>query len=242
MVDGRYPLLGSDRRKALAALDRARKETAAVALDLALSLEGARKSLNVRVAARSAEVAGRELLIGVAVTDDAVTTKVPSGENAGRTLVEHHVVRRFEQQYVRVHRTGAENLAFALELPPDGDPAHLRVAVFVQDRRDGRVYQAVSVPWPSAKTPGPSASRARDLERTLAHRKAHRARSAWSAPLAAYDIQAASAFLESPTSDSGDLPEHCPACGSPFTADNPPIIPPGLSRGMRITGPISVTC
>jgi hypothetical protein len=242
MVDGRYPLLGSDRPKALAALGRARKEPAAVALDLARSVEGARKSLTVRVAARSADVAGRELLVGVAVTDDIVTTKVPSGENAGRTLVEHHVVRRFDHKFIRVNRTAAESLAFPLELPPGGDPAHLRIAVFVQDRRDGWVYQADSVPWASAKTPGPSASRARDLERTIARRRAHRARSAWSAALAAYDIQAASTFLQSPASDSTDLPASCPACGSPFTADNPPIIPAGLPRGMRITGPITVTC
>ncbi|HEY2158189.1 MAG TPA: DUF1223 domain-containing protein [Isosphaeraceae bacterium] len=169
MVDGRYPLLGSDRAKVVAALGRARKEPPAVALDLALSGEGDRKSLTVRVAARSADVAGRELLVGVAVTEDPVTTKVPSGENAGRTLVEHHVVRRFDQRFTRVDRTGAETLAFPVELPPGGDPAHLRVTAFVQDRRDGRVHQADSVPWAPAKVPGPGATRARDPGRSIAH-------------------------------------------------------------------------
>ena len=108
MVDGRTPLLGSDRPKALAALAWARKEPPAVAIDLALAGEGARKSLTLRLAARSPDVAGRELLVGVAVTEDPVTTRVPSGENAGRTLVEHHVVRRFDQKFTRVERAGAE--------------------------------------------------------------------------------------------------------------------------------------
>ena len=242
MVDGRYPLLGSDRSKAVAALGRARKEPPGVTLDLALAGEGDRKSLNVKVAARSSEVAGRNLLVGVALTEDPVTTAVPSGENAGRTLVEHHVVRRFDQKFTRVERSGSETLTFPVELPPGADPSKVRVSAFVQDRRDGRVYQADSVPWASARTPGPSAARTRDLERTIAHRKAHRARTAWSAALAEYDVRAASAFLQSSISDSADLPENCPTCGSPFTADNPPIMPPGLSRGMRITGPISVTC
>ncbi len=238
MVDGRHPLLGSDRPKALAALARARKGPAAVALDLALAGEGDRKSVSIRIAARSAEVAGRDLLVGVAVTEDPVTTKVPSGENAGRTLVEHHVVRRFDHKFTRVEPAGSSTLTFPVEPPAGADPSRLRVSAFVQDRRDGRVYQADSVPWAPAKTPGPSAARSRDLERTIAHRKAHCARAARAAAL---NIQVAATAPNPPTIDPADLPANCPACGSPFTADNPPMIPP-LSRGLRITGPITVTC
>lgn len=159
MVDGRYPLLGSDRAKAVAALGRARKEPPGVTLDLALAGVGAGKSLAVSVAARSAEVAGRNLLVGVALTEDPVTTAVPSGENAGRTLVEHHVVRRFDQKFTRVGKAGAETLTFPVGLPPGADPAKLRVVAFVQDRRDGRVYQADAIPWAAPKAPDPASPR-----------------------------------------------------------------------------------
>jgi hypothetical protein len=85
-----------------------------------------------------------------------VTTAVPSGENAGRTLVEHHVVRRFDHKFTRVGKAGAESLAFPIKLPAGAEPSRLRVAAFVQDRRDGRVYQAGAIPWASPATqPGP---------------------------------------------------------------------------------------
>ncbi len=242
MIDGRYPLLGSDRPKALAALARARNEPPAVDLDLALSGEGARKSLTVRVAARSADVAGRELLVGVAVTEDPVTTKVTADENAGRTLVEHHVVRRFDQRLARVERTGSSTLTFAVEHPPGADPARLRVTAFVQDRRDGRVYQADSAPWALAKPPGPSTGRARDVQRTMAHRKAHRARMDWLAAVAVFNSQVASTSPQSAVVDPDDLPANCPACGSPFTPDNPPVIPQRVWRWLPISGPTTVTC
>ena len=83
MVDGRHPLLGSDRAKAVAAIEQALKMPPEVALDLDLDGTGIRKTVSVKIAARSPEVAGRELLIGMALTEDPVTTKVLRGENAG---------------------------------------------------------------------------------------------------------------------------------------------------------------
>jgi hypothetical protein len=147
MVDGRYPLLGSDRPKVLAALERALAEPAGVALDLALNGNGRRKTLSVAVAARSPSASGRDLLVGVALTEDPVTTAVTSGENAGRTLVEHHVVRRFAYRFTRPDPTGSRRLTFPLELGVGSNPERSRVAVFAQDRGNGTVYQADALPW-----------------------------------------------------------------------------------------------
>jgi hypothetical protein len=104
MVDGRQPLLGSDRAKVVAAIQQALKNPPEVALDFNLDGTGNRKTVWMKIAVRSPEVAGRELLIGVALTEDPVTTKVLRGENAGLTLVEHHVVRRLEYRAYAARR------------------------------------------------------------------------------------------------------------------------------------------
>ena len=147
MVDGRHPLLGSDRTKAVAAIEQALKKPPEVALDLNLDGTGNRKTASVKIAARSPEVAGRELLIGMALTEDPVTTKVLRGENAGLTLVEHHVVRRLDHKFLKLDRTGSRTLTFPIELPSGRDGTRFRVTVFAQDRANGKVYQANEVLW-----------------------------------------------------------------------------------------------
>jgi hypothetical protein len=44
----------------------------------------------------------------VAVVEDQVTTKVLSGENAGKTLVEPFTIRSLAQKFIRLERTGPE--------------------------------------------------------------------------------------------------------------------------------------
>ena len=147
MVDGRYPLLGSDRPKALAALQQARKEPPGVVLGLSLTGQGNHKTLSVKIKARSPEVVGRDVMVGLALTEDPVTTKVFSGENAGRTLIEHHVVRQFDHKFIKLERTESQTLSFAIELATGWVDSRLRVTVFAQDRVNGKVYQADAVPW-----------------------------------------------------------------------------------------------
>jgi hypothetical protein len=147
MVDGRYPLLGSDRPKALAAIARALKERPGVTLQTTWDGQGETRSLTVEVASPSNGPVGREVLVGVAVVEDPVATDVPSGENAGKTLVEHHAVRSFAHRFVQVGRTGSKSLEFPLKLGNDWVAERCRVAVFVQDRANGKVYQADSLSW-----------------------------------------------------------------------------------------------
>ncbi len=244
MVDGRYPLLGSDRSKALAALERVKKEAPGVKLAITLNGADRRKTVSVKIAARSDVVAGRELLIGMALTEDPVSTKVPSGENAGRTLVEHHVARKFEHKTIKLEQNGSESLSFPLELTEGWEPERFRVTVFAQDRLNGKVYQADSIPWVAPRTPGPSAERTGGLDRTIAKRRArhavNHALSDISAMLGMMNSQSASATTSDPAADL----INCSDCGSSFTVQSLFGLPPGMKipAGLRILIPPSFVC
>jgi hypothetical protein len=149
MVDGRYPLLGSNQPRALEAIKRSLAEKPAVSLELALAGDRDNRSLSVELAAAEGAIdpIGRELMVGVAVTEDPVSTEIPAGENAGKTLLEHHAARSFAFKSTRLERTGSRTLRFSIKPGADWAEDRCQVAVFVQDRQNGRVYQADSLPW-----------------------------------------------------------------------------------------------
>jgi hypothetical protein len=234
MVDGRQPLLGSDRAKAAAAIQQALKNPPEVALDVNLDGTGNRKSVWMKIAARSPEVAGRELLIGVALTEDPVTTKVLHGENAGLTLVEHHVVRRLDQKILKLDRMRSRALTFPIELPSGRHGTRFRVIVFVQDRANGEVYQTDEVPWNPREATGFRADRARDLGRVVARRKARRAALNWLMNPPEFDF-----WVMTADDSSSAILTTCPACGSLF---NPPTTASNYRRPSRGFPPPVVTC
>ena len=153
MVDGRQPMLGSNQGQVVAAIRQAKTEAPAVALDLTLDGAGPRKTVAVQLQARTAEVAGRDLLVGVALTQNRVSTDVPSGENAGKTLVEYHVVRKLDHKFTKLSRSEPKTMTFSLKLPPNANPADFRVVAFAQDRNNGQVHQTDDLPWQAAATP-----------------------------------------------------------------------------------------
>lgn len=160
MVDGRYPMLGSDKPKAVAALRRATADAPGASIEIEWKADGTARSKTLQVtteALRSA-AAGREVMVGVALYEDPVTTKVESGENEGKTLVERYAVRKFLWKKFNLARGRAERMTFPLELAADWDAAKCGVAVWVQDWNDGRVFQADATPWVE-KAPVSSATR-----------------------------------------------------------------------------------
>lgn len=168
MIDGRYPMLGSDQPKAKAALARALKQRPGVSIDLAFDKQtpgAGKRSLSVTVAPQSTEPVGRELLVGVAITEDPVTTDVASGENEGKRLVEHYAVRKFAFQSVKLERGEEKTIPFPVEVEAGWVPANCTVAVFVQDWKNGWVYQAESVPW---DPPARSTNKVADADRKSA--------------------------------------------------------------------------
>jgi hypothetical protein len=150
MIDGREPMLGSDQPKAQAALRRLSAEKPGATIELGLKDEpgsSAKKTLSVEMLALSPAAVDRDTLIGVAIFEDPVTTAVASGENAGKTLVEHYAVRKFSWKKTQLASSRAKSLSFALELGADWKPERCGVAVFVQDWSTGRIHQAESIPW-----------------------------------------------------------------------------------------------
>lgn len=147
MVDGRVPMVGSDRPRALAAIERSLKEPPGVRLGVAMMGAGRARELVVDLSDPAAGVEPRDLIVCAAVVEDSIATNVASGENGGRTLVEPSVVRRFARRPARLDKAPSARLTFPLELRPGQEPGKTRVAVFVQDRASGVVYQAESIRW-----------------------------------------------------------------------------------------------
>ena len=146
MVDGRTPMLGSNRPEALKAIKKALAEKPGASLKLALDAKGQDRTVTLDVAPLSSEIAGRQLMIGMALTEGPITTRVPSGENAGSSLVEPFVVRSFAFKQARLESSGSQSFTFPIKLPADSVPANCRLSAFIQDWDNGKVYQADTMP------------------------------------------------------------------------------------------------
>jgi hypothetical protein len=148
MVDGRSPMLGSNRPEAIKAIKKALAEQPGASLKLNLDDKpGSERKLAVEVAPLTTEIEGRTLMVGVTITEGPISTKVRSGENAGQTLVEPFVVRSFAYQKSKLSPSKTESLEFPLQLAEGSVASKCRVSVFVQDWDNGQVYQADSVRW-----------------------------------------------------------------------------------------------
>ena len=129
VVGGTRELVGSNRSALTAALEGA--SNAKPAGEVALTV---RREANTLVATIRATVpAGDDLML--AVTEDDVTTKIPHGENAGRTVTNDAIVRRL----IRV-APGQTTVT----VPVDPAWRHLSAAAFVQDRSTLAIGAAVT--------------------------------------------------------------------------------------------------
>lgn len=81
----------------------------------------------------------------MALYENQLSTRVPAGENAGRTLRHDHVVRAWLGPF-QVGADGRIELSRALAFDRAWNPAQLGAAAFVQDVRSGDVLQAVALP------------------------------------------------------------------------------------------------
>jgi hypothetical protein len=101
--------------------------------------------LNVRGSAKLApayNAAGTGLY--VALYQNNLVTKVPRGENAGKTLRHNFVVRKLIGPLPLEHAASKFSETFALK--PDWHPGDLGITAFVQNTDDGKVIQATSLP------------------------------------------------------------------------------------------------
>jgi hypothetical protein len=134
IVDGATEFVGSDARRAEAAI------SAAVKLEkVPIRLSGSVKAVRIEVDALP-RTAGREKAdVYFALAQDSGTSNVLRGENQGRRL--HHVAIVTSIQ--RVGSVSAKS-SFAKSVPVggNGDLKNVRMIVFVQEPENGRVWGA----------------------------------------------------------------------------------------------------
>ena len=160
MIDGEQSVNGRDAAAAQAAIRqaRARKPGVAIEVDLGLESDGLSGTVTVKVTSRSARAEKTPLLVCAVLREDSVVTDIPSGENAGKSLVARFPARRTKYEFIELAGKSPATQRFPFTIEPTWDRRNLRLAVFVQDKRTGAVHQATDVPWRSNTTAATSAT------------------------------------------------------------------------------------
>ena len=131
-----------------------------VRLDVAIDVKGNDRSgtATIQVTSRSARAEKVPLLVCAVLREDGVVTDIPSGENAGKSLVARFPARQTQYEFIELDGKSTATQRFPFVLEPAWNRQNLRLAVFVQDKRSGVVHQAEDLPW-SPERPGPLRSR-----------------------------------------------------------------------------------
>lgn len=147
IVDGSEEFVGSDKRRAEQAIQRAAARAKA-----RLRIEPDSSPGDAATARRTIYVdslppkAPGRVDVYVAVTESGLSNQVSKGENSGRRLPHTSVVRVL-QKIGEMNSGAAARFEHQVELPldPSWDRQNLRLAAFVQEPRMGRVLGAASV-------------------------------------------------------------------------------------------------
>ncbi len=87
----------------------------------------------VKVTSRSTRAEKSPLLVCAVLREDSMVTDIPSGENAGKSLVARFPARQTKYEFIELDREtpSTERSRFVIE--PTWNRKNLRLAVFVQD-------------------------------------------------------------------------------------------------------------
>jgi hypothetical protein len=165
MIDGEQSVNGRDRASAEAAIRQALARKPGVRLDVALDLksDGRSGTATVQVTSYSARAEKAPLLVCAVLREDGVVTDVPSGENAGKSLVARFPARQTKYEFIELDGKTPATQRFSFAIERAWNRQNLRLAVFVQDKRTGVVHQAADLPWRStlaATTPATAPAKA----------------------------------------------------------------------------------
>lgn len=142
VVNGRVQFVGSDTASMRDAIAKVEAPAAAV------TLEVVREGGAVRVRARATMLGSddaAELAVVVVLAEREITTEVRRGENAGRALVNDHVVRRLETPFRIGGAAGRSGEGTVTFVPEAGwNAARLEVISFVQDPVSMRILGSAS--------------------------------------------------------------------------------------------------
>jgi hypothetical protein len=149
MIDGEQSVNGRDAVSASAAIRRALTKKPAVELSVAIDLteDGFSGTAAITVTSRSARVEKSPLLVCAVLREDGVVTDVRSGENAGKSLVARFPARQTKYAFIELEGKTPATQRFHFVIEPSWSRQKLRLAVFVQDKRTGAIYQAADFPW-----------------------------------------------------------------------------------------------
>jgi hypothetical protein len=160
MIDGEQSVNGRDRASAEAAIRHALAKKPAVQLDVALDLngDGLSGTATIKVTSRSPRAEKSPLLVCAVLREDGAVTDIPSGENAGKSLVARFPARQTKYEFIELDGKSPATQRFPFAIEPSWNRRKLRLAVFVQDKRTGVVHQAADLPWRSAPTAATSSA------------------------------------------------------------------------------------
>lgn len=142
VIDGRFQEIGSSRAKVLRAI-AAVKRQAPSKLRLEVVSKGAGKAA-VRIPASQASAIATVWLMGF---DNKHTTRIASGENSGRTISYHNVVRAIRA----IGTWGGNATEIPFDLTRQSVSGFENCAIIVQRGRAGPILGAVAVPMSSLR-------------------------------------------------------------------------------------------
>ena len=138
VVDGQSQFVGSDEKMAEASIAKAAlKRKANVTLNAGFNGEGG-ISVSISVDNLPVASAGNENQIYIALTENALSSKVRGGENEGRRLA-HTAVVRVLQRLDSMSVARPYNRQIDLKLDPTWKRSDLEIIGFVQEAQSGRI-------------------------------------------------------------------------------------------------------
>ena len=157
MIDGEQSVNGRDPASAEIAIKQALAKKPLVGLDAKIELKpgGLSATANIKVTSRSTRAEKSPLLVCAVLREDGVVTDIPSGENAGKSLTARFPARQTKYEFIELDGKSPSTVRLPLTIEPGWNPKVLRIAIFVQDKKTGAVYQATDLPWlsdPPTKT------------------------------------------------------------------------------------------
>ncbi len=182
MIDGEQSVNGRDPASAEAAIRQALAKKPAVGLDVTLDLKGDGLSgtATIKVTSRSARAEKSPLLVCAVLREDGVVTDIPSGENAGKSLVARFPARQTKYEFIELDGKSPATQRFPFVIEPTwnrqepsagrvrsgqahrrGPPGDRPSLAIDLDRRDAggfdsqaRAGSALKSPFPTLKDPG----------------------------------------------------------------------------------------
>jgi hypothetical protein len=139
VVDGRFQLVGSDRREAASAIDRSKQDPKVPITISKVVQRGSQISAAIEVPPSGPRK--RTAALYVVLAEERAQSSVTRGENAGRDLAHVSVARGFAQSGPLDLRDGLTKQV-VLSVPEGAGANGLRLVVFLQDSSSGRVLGA----------------------------------------------------------------------------------------------------